>query len=534
MKKAFYWIAAWAVVASVAAAALGVSIFGVQEARQSVENANAELSQQVELLTQQVTSLGQMSEDSGATLEQTQEALAVAQTQITAQETQILQYQADIEKYSTDLTGANVRIADLEAQIKNNVARDEKVAALQAELTARDTKIADYEKKDAERVTVIAELQTQIADKDQKLTAADSAYAELMGRLTLAEEDLAGKAALLTETQQQRDAASEQLSELTAERDAANAQVTALTGERDGLSAQVSELTGERDGLSAQVNELTGERGRLSAQIDTLTVERDSANAQVTALTEERNSLSAQVDALTAQIGADKKKVEDAEKALFELYEIQEQLTGLQTVNSELSAQLEQSRELARKHESTAARTAVLEDTVEALNAQLESLNKYVEDLETQLGEYVELPKEVFEGEYVTFTCPDGVTAVQKNKDVYLTHAQSGVQGRIYVWMDESGDAVTPEEMDVRQVLEYVMSTIYGEGERPKTQSIEGMEGYRFSSESAYADGTPCTMEICILRGETVLYYMEMEGSETQKELVGQLTDEVLSTIEIR
>ena len=86
-----------------------------------------------------------------------------------------------------------------------------------------------------------------------------------------------------------------------------------------------------------------------------------------------------------------------------------------------------------------------------------------------------------------------------------LTHAVSGVQGRMFVWTDENGEAVSPEQADIHQLLEYVLSTVYGDGERPEVKELEGMEGFRFASESAYSDGTPCVMEICLMRGETKL-----------------------------
>ena len=108
------------------------------------------------------------------------------------------------------------------------------------------------------------------------------------------------------------------------------------------------------------------------------------------------------------------------------------------------------------------------------------------------------------------------------------------MQGRIFVWTDETGVGVSPEQMDVRQVLEAVMSAVYGEEKRPAAQEIEGREGYRFSSESVYADGTPCCVEICLLCSETALYYLEIQGGGEQMEQVHSLTDAILSTLALK
>ena len=108
------------------------------------------------------------------------------------------------------------------------------------------------------------------------------------------------------------------------------------------------------------------------------------------------------------------------------------------------------------------------------------------------------------------------------------------MQGRIFVWTDETGAPVSPEQMDIHQMLEYVMSTVYGEEGRPKANEIEGKEGFRFASESAFADGTPCTMEICLLRGEAALYYLEIQGGAEQTEAVKALTDAILTGLSLK
>ena len=138
-----------------------------------------------------------------------------------------------------------------------------------------------------------------------------------------------------------------------------------------------------------------------------------------------------------------------------------------------------------------------------------------------------------FEGEYLSFELPEGVTATQREDGVYFLRADDSLQGRIYRWIDENGQPVSPDQADIAQILEQVLVTIYGEGERPETLALEGREGYRFRSVSAYADGTPCAVEICLMRSETAFYYMEVQGDENQAEAAGTLTDAVLATLKL-
>ncbi len=192
-------------------------------------------------------------------------------------------------------------------------------------------------------------------------------------------------------------------------------------------------------------------------------------------------------------------------------------------------------KETVREAEGAVSRVDTLEAANAALNAQIADLNERIESLKSELAAYVEVEEpEVFDGSYVSFTLPDGVTASEEADGVHFTRAAQAVQGRIYVWTDENGQTVTPDQMDAAQLKEYVLSTIYGDGERPEVAELASPSGYRFRSESAYADGSPCVVEICLMCGENAFYYMEVEGGEAQAEQVTELTDALLNTLTLK
>ena len=140
MKKAFWLIAAWAAVATIAVIALSVSIFGIQDARSSAE---AERDALILEIKEIIGSTDNDDADAVETLRQkltaSEQTLAVAQNQITQQETSLSENTAALE-------AANTLIADLTAaneKLENGLAKDEKVASLQAQIDEKDKKLTE-------------------------------------------------------------------------------------------------------------------------------------------------------------------------------------------------------------------------------------------------------------------------------------------------------------------------------------------------------------------------------------------------------
>jgi len=88
--------------------------------------------------------------------------------------------------------------------------------------------------------------------------------------------------------------------------------------------------------------------------------------------------------------------------------------------------------------------------------------------------------------------------------------------------------------MDIAQLLEYILDTMYGDGDRPEIGRTKGLEGYRFFAEGAYSDGTPCTMDVCLIAGRDALYYMQVEGGVSQGDRIEELTDTLLDSLSLK
>ena len=235
-------------------------------------------------------------------------------------------------------------------------------------------------------------------------------------------------------------------------------------------------------------------------------------------MTAKRDELQTTCDDLTAQIEA----LSDSEKTISDLQAQLADVTArrdeLQTTCDDLTAQIEALKDAGDKLESLKGELSETKDALKAMTAERDSLQSRVDQLTEALNQATQPPTgeneqqtTVSEDMSLNLTLSAGTTAMPFNGGLMITRDDGAAQAQLNLWADESGAPYTPDTMDVAQLLENVMQSMFPDGDRPEATATETPEGWRFQTTGEDGNVT----DVWLFKGPSRLYCLETVGEET-------------------
>ena len=256
--------------------------------------------------------------------------------------------------------------------------------------------------------------------------------------------------------------------------------------------------------------------------------------ARLTDAATKRDELQAQCDDLTAKVEA----LADSEKTIAdlqaELTEVTAKRDELQAQCDDLTAQVEALKDAGDKLESVKGELADAKDALKAITAERDQLQSRVDQLTAALDQATQPPEgdepqptqTVSQELSLNLTLPEGATAMAFNGGLMITRDDGAAQAQLNLWADESGAPYTPDTMDIAQLLENVMQSMFPNGDRPEATATETPEGWRF--QTAGEDGQ--TTDVWLFKGPSRLYCLETVGDA---DAVSALADAIAAGLQL-
>ena len=256
--------------------------------------------------------------------------------------------------------------------------------------------------------------------------------------------------------------------------------------------------------------------------------------AQLADATTKRDELQTQCDDLTAKVEA----LADSEKTITDLQAQLADVTAkrdeLQTQCDDLAAQVEALKDAGDKLESVKGELADAKDALKAMTAERDQLQSRVDQLTAALdqatqppeGDETQTTQTVSQEMSLNLTLPEGATAMAFNGGLMITRDDGTAQAQLNLWADENGAPYTPDTMDIAQLLENVMQSMFPNGDRPEAAATETPEGWRF--QTAGEDGQ--TTDVWLCKGPSRLYCLETVGDA---DAAGALADAIAAGLQL-
>ncbi len=162
-------------------------------------------------------------------------------------------------------------------------------------------------------------------------------------------------------------------------------QLRASLQRQDALESQIFQLRGENASLASELDAAQSDNRELLSRLTLKEQETQSASEQIKALTAEREQVSAELEDAYKVIDADKETIE---AQLIELAKLERELQALIALRDDMEGRLaEETLALDESQKdliATRAEAALLNDQLEALNAQIAELNSLLETYEAR------------------------------------------------------------------------------------------------------------------------------------------------------
>jgi len=162
-------------------------------------------------------------------------------------------------------------------------------------------------------------------------------------------------------------------------------QLRASLQRQDALESQIFQLRGENASLASELDAAQSDNRELLSRLTLREQETQSASEQIKALTAEREQVSAELEDAYKVIDADKETIE---AQLIELAKLERELQALIALRDDMEGRLaEETLALDESQKdliATRAEAALLNDQLEALNAQIAELNSLLETYEAR------------------------------------------------------------------------------------------------------------------------------------------------------